>query len=72
MHVRCSPVKVIRALSTVGRVTRVTAQEGKTLTEAAMKWKWSQAPFVRVECSDERGRTAWSQGVLKIEKAPGG
>jgi len=71
VHVRCSPVSVIRALSTVGKVVRVTARSGETLTEAVLKWNWSKAPFVRVECSDEGGRTAWSQGVLNVEKATG-
>ena len=68
LHVRCSPVKAIRALSTVGKVEHVIAQEGKTLTEAVIKWNWSGRPFLRVECTDEQGRTAWSQAVLKIEK----
>jgi hypothetical protein len=68
LHVRCSPVKAIHALSTVGKVEHVIATEGKTLTEATIKWNWSGAPFVRVECTDEQGRTAWSQAVLKIEK----
>jgi len=69
LHVRCSPVKSIRALSTVGKVVHVKALQGKTLTEAVMKWDWSKTPFVRVECTDEGGRTAWSQAVMKIEKA---
>ena len=71
LHVQCSPVKFIRALSTVGRVAQVTAPPGETLKKAILKWDWSKAPFVRIECVDEIGRTAWSQGVLRIdEKKP--
>ena len=67
LHVRCSPVMSIRALSTVGKVEHVVASDGKTLSEAVIKWNWSGCPFLRVECTDEQGRTAWSQAVLKIE-----
>jgi hypothetical protein len=68
LHVQCSPVKFIRALSTVGRVAQVTAPRGKNLKKAVLKWDWSEAPFVRVECVDEIGRTGWSQGVLRIDE----
>jgi hypothetical protein len=34
VYVRCSPVTVIRALSTVGKAVRVTARSGEMLTEA--------------------------------------
>jgi hypothetical protein len=71
IHVRCSPVKAIRALSTVGKVEHVIAPDGRTLTEAALKWDWAKLPFVRVECTDDQGRTAWSQAALKAGVAPG-
>lgn len=71
LHVRCSPVKVIRAVSTVGKVVQVGAKPRKNLREAVIKWNWkhwsnTQAPFVRVECVDEHSRTAWTQGVLRL------
>jgi len=66
LHVRCSPVRAIRALSVVGRSAQVKAEPGKTVTEAVLEWDWSKAPFVRVECVDDAGRTAWSQAVLRI------
>jgi len=71
LHVRCSPVQAIRALSTVGKVVQVKAKKGRSLREAVIKWDWkhgrdSLAPFVRVECVDEQGRTAWTQGVLRL------
>jgi hypothetical protein len=70
LHVRCSPVEVIRALSTVGKVMYVRAKPGKNLREAVIKWDWAPKgaktplPFVRVECTDAQGRTAWTQAVL--------
>jgi hypothetical protein len=68
LHVQCSPVKYIRALSSVGRVAQVTAPHEESLKKAVLKWDWSKAPFVRIECVDEIGRTAWSQGVLRINE----
>jgi hypothetical protein len=73
LHVRCSPVAAIRAMSTVGRVVQVKAPPGRTLREAAIKldpkrWSKSQAPFVRVECVDREGRTAWTQAVLRVSE----
>jgi len=69
VHVRCSPVKVIRALSTVGKVVQVKAKPGRSLREAVImrdpkRLDTSQLPFVRVECVDKHGQTAWSQGAL--------
>ncbi len=69
LHVSCSPVATIRALSGVGKVAQVRAKSGKTITEAAIKWDWKNAPFVRVECTDEKGQTAWSQAVMRITEA---
>ncbi len=68
LHVRCSPVRAIRALSTVGKVEHVIASDRGTLTEAVIRWNWSGCPFLRVECTDVQGRTAWSQAALKIER----
>ena len=44
-------------------------RQGQTLDHATLVWdkKW---PFVRVECVDDQGRTAWSQGVLTIRDIP--
>ena len=69
LHVRCSPVKVIRAVSTVGKVTQVKAKPGRRLREAVIEWEWelrnkTKVPFVRVECVDKHGRTAWTQAVF--------
>jgi len=71
VHVRCSPVAAIRAMSAVGRVVQATAAPGKGLREAVLKldpkrWSASQAPFVRVECVDRQGRMAWTQAVLRL------
>ena len=74
LHVRCSPVEVVRALSTVGKVMQVKAKPGRTLREAVIAWDWNpkgsktSLPFVRVECTDAHGRTAWTQAVMKRTK----
>jgi hypothetical protein len=73
IHVRCSPVKAVRALSVVGKVTQEKAAPGKTLREAVIPWDWkketkSPTPFVRVECEDAQGRMAWTQAVFRKEK----
>jgi len=70
IRVRCSAVRAIRALGTVGKVAYEVAPEGKTLTTATLKWDWSKGPFVRVECTDGQGRTAWTQAVLKKTEGP--
>ncbi|KPL09080.1 hypothetical protein AMJ85_07225 [candidate division BRC1 bacterium SM23_51] len=69
LHVRCSPVKVIRAISTVGKSVQVEAGTGRNLRRAVLEWDWkhwrdTEAPFVRVECIDKHGQTAWTQAVL--------
>lgn len=74
IHVTCSPVKTIRAMSTVGKSERVVAKPGKTIRHAVIEWDWehwggSQAPFVRVECIDSQGQTAWTQAVFPIDAA---
>ncbi|MCX8036556.1 MAG: CehA/McbA family metallohydrolase [Candidatus Sumerlaeia bacterium] len=65
IHVRCSPVTVVRALSGVGGDFLVKAKPGKTLTEATIPWQWKgRSGFVRVECTDANGRMAWTQAVF--------
>lgn len=67
LHVKCSPVRAIRAMAGVGQVDLAYAPKGKTIDHATLEWgdKW---PFVRVECVEEDGRTAWSQGALRIKE----
>lgn len=67
LHIECSPVRTIRAMAGVGQVNSASASKGKTIDNATLKWdpKW---PFVRVECVEDDGRTAWSQGVVRIQE----
>jgi hypothetical protein len=69
LHIECSPVRTIRAMAGVGQNSAATAAKGQTIDHATLAWdkKW---PFVRVECVDENGQTAWSQGVLTIRDNP--
>jgi hypothetical protein len=65
LHIECSPVRTIRAIAGVGQNSSSTAAKGKTIDHATLAWDKSW-PFVRVECVDENGQTAWSQGVITI------
>jgi hypothetical protein len=64
IYVSCSPVRAITCVSMVGTGAQVTAPgPEESLTEAVFPLR-HQARYVRFECTDERGRTAWSQPIM--------
>lgn len=71
--VACSPVKEIRFLSYERRGRNLRADPDATLTEGRFRMRGDET-FVRVECVDEFGRTAWSNPVFVsdwIKPVPG-
>ena len=68
LHVRCSPVKVIRFISqTPGAGWSFHARTGEHLREMFVRWD-GQRPrlgpnYVRVEIVDDAGRIAWSNPI---------
>jgi len=67
LRVRCTPAKYVRAFAGVGKVSQAAAKPGEVMLDATIKWNWKSGnsilPFVRVEVTDEQGRTAWSQAA---------
>jgi len=68
LHVRCSPVKVIRFISqTPGAGWSFHARTGEHLREMFVRWD-GQRPrlspnYVRIEIVDDAGRIAWSNPI---------
>ena len=64
VYVRCSPVAAITCVSLCGRGEYALAEAPeRPLTEAHIPRRHQQV-YVRVECTDGQGRSAWSQPVL--------
>ncbi len=64
IHVRCSEVGAITCVSLAGRGGQVLAEgPNGRLTEATFPRRGKKL-YVRIECADAQGRTAWSQPVL--------
>ena len=59
--VSCSPVKRVSIIAGgyVGAGTTIMASKGEGITEASMRLNGTET-YIRVECVDEYGRTAWS------------
>ncbi len=64
VYVRCSPAAAITCVSLCGRGEYALAEApDRLLTEAHIPRR-HQRVYVRIECTDRLGRTAWSQPVL--------
>ncbi len=63
VHVRCSPASVINCVSLVGTGSRASALEGGLLLTEATFPRRNLQRYVRVECIDPQGRTAWTPPV---------
>ena len=61
--VECSPVQAIHVISYERRGHSFRAAEGESLTSATWKLRGEEV-YVRVECEDSRGRTAWSNPIF--------
>ncbi|MGI6543078.1 MAG: CehA/McbA family metallohydrolase [Limnochordia bacterium] len=61
IRVHCSPVTQVRFIGRRGSGRSVIAQPGSEITAARVKLP--RSPYVRVECVDRQGRTAWSQPI---------
>lgn len=59
VSVRCSPAKCINFICHPPRGKQVLAEEGDELTQAEYIFRGNER-YVRVECRDRLGRTAWS------------
>lgn len=59
--VSCSPVERVNIIAGgyVGSGTTIMAPKGEKITEASMRLNGTET-YIRVECVDEYGRTAWS------------
>ena len=59
--VSCSPVERVNIIAGgyVGAGTTIMAPKGEKITEASMRLSGTET-YIRVECVDEYGRTAWS------------
>lgn len=63
IYVRCSPVAAITCVSVNGRGEYALAEgPDRLLTEAHIPRRYQRC-YVRLECTDARGRSAWSQPV---------
>lgn len=60
--VHCSPVAEVRFVADRGRGRTVLAPAGEEIMAA--RTKLPTGPYVRIECIDRRGRTAWSQPLF--------
>lgn len=61
--VRCSPVDRIRFIAYERRGRTIRTKPGETVSEGRYLMKGDEI-FVRVECIDERGRTAWTNPIF--------
>lgn len=61
--IRCSPVSRINFIAYERRGRVFLAREGETISEARYPM-YGDETFVRVECIDERGRTAWTNPIF--------
>jgi hypothetical protein len=59
LSVRCSPVSAINVIGHTQHGKQWRAEPGSALTEASYRLR-GQERYVRAECIDARGRTAWS------------
>ena len=59
--VSCSPGERVNIIAGgyVGAGTTIMAPKGEKITEASMRLDGTET-YIRVECVDEHGRTAWS------------
>ena len=64
LYVRCSPVSVITCVSLLGTGCQVTAPGPEELLTEAIFPLRQQRRYVRLECTDRQGRTAWSQPIV--------
>lgn len=63
MKVECSPVKSISFVADRWNGIRFSAKQGKKLTRAELAIPPS-AKYIRIECTDIHGKTAWSNPFL--------
>lgn len=63
LHVSCSAVQTIRFVSYERRGRVLRAAEGETLTDARFHIAGDEV-FVRVECTDARGKVAWANPIF--------
>ena len=59
VYFRCSPCREIHVTTYPPRGSSCYAPEGEMLTEIAYPLKGGEL-YIRVECIDEEGRTAWT------------
>jgi predicted metal-dependent phosphoesterase TrpH len=64
VYVRCSPVQSVTCVSIAGTGCQVRAPGPDLLLTEALFPLRQQRQYVRIECTDVEGRTAWSQPVL--------
>jgi hypothetical protein len=60
--VRCSPVSQINFIGRTQWGAHIEAAPGTTLTEASYRLRGREI-YLRVECKDAQGRTAWSNAI---------
>jgi len=66
IHVSCSPVMRINFICATSRGHCVFATDGKPFTDASFE-VGAECGYVRVECVDERGKTAWTNAKVLTE-----
>ncbi len=66
VYVQCSPVCSIHFVAWEPHGRSVHAEPGQRLTEAVYRRRGGEG-FVRVECVDSKGRTAWSNPIFFAE-----
>ncbi len=63
LSVQCSPVRSIHFVAYEGRGRSFHAEPGQRITEAVYRRRGSET-FVRAECVDSKGRTAWTNPIF--------
>jgi hypothetical protein len=63
IRVDCSPVRIINFIANQGRGERFTAPFERRLTHAEYKIRGPEK-FIRIECVDFQGKTAWTNPVM--------
>jgi len=63
IHVDTSPVRAINFIANLDLGERFTALKSDTLTNAAFKVRGKEK-YVRIECVDAEGKTAWSNPIF--------